>query len=147
MADAYTEIANQLETIINVEFAPEGYVAVHDTVHPAAAVERTMIGIAPQREAPGPDMLTLEHRVQVQFYGRYDPEPDPRVRVDPRRITGFADRFKRAVKDHNQVSTPNMWYFDVVSIEYPNDGGGNKTRFEASIRAYGNNQALIETVA
>ena len=44
------------------------------------------------------------------------------------------------------MGTTTLWYMTVTSVDYPKDPTGNKSRFEATVRAYGQNTALTETI-
>jgi hypothetical protein len=146
MASPYRQIADALETIINAEYAPEGYKAIHDRLHPSVGREGTRIGISldEERTAPGRG-VQMNTAVLVQFYRRWDPDVDPTKKVDPRVIADFAERFRVAVRTHDFASSGSAWYFNLDAITYPNDPVGNKTRFEARLTAFGNNTALVET--
>lgn len=148
MPSPYAQAAEVLKTIIDVEFAPETYTAVHDNLHPSVGREGTRIGIAPEEEAArAGNMLLNDMIITVKFYRRWDDEVDETKKVDPRPITEFAERFRQAVRGNDQGGTDSFWYFNVVRIRYPNDPTGNKSRFEADVIAYGSNSALMETTS
>jgi hypothetical protein len=97
----------------------------------------------------GQNYLIKETWMEVRFYGIYQKIVDPNLPVDPRIVANYAERFRRALQDA-VVSTTGvdaMWYFQLVDIEYPRDPTGNRTRFVARLRAWGNNSALVETTA
>lgn len=142
----YSQIADALKAIIDAEFAAESYTAIHDNLHPAVGSEGTRIGIAPEEETPRVgNMLQQDTAITVKFYRRWDPDVDPLKKVDPRPITVFAERFRRAIQAAQTPGNNRVWYFNLVRVRYPNDPVGNKTRFEADLVAYGNNSALVET--
>lgn len=144
----YTQVAAALKTIVDTEFAVEGYTAIHDNLHPAVGLEGTRIGIAPEEETPrAGNMIQQDTLLTLKFYRRWDDDVDPAKKVDPRIIAGFADRFRQALRDSSDIGTDSAWYFNLVRIRYPNDPTGNKTRFEADLIAYGSNSALIETTS
>lgn len=148
MSSPYAQVAEALKAIIDAEFAPEGYSAIHDNLHPAVGQEGTRIGIAPEEEAArAGNMIQRDTAITVKFYRRWDPEVDYNKKVDPRPITEFAERFRQAIRDNDQIGTDSAWYFNVVRVRYPNDPVGNKSRFEADLVAYGSNSALIETTS
>lgn len=148
MPSPYTQAAEALKVIIDTEFAPELYTALHDNLHPAVGRDGTRIGIAPEEEAARPgNMLMNDIAITVKFYRRWDDDVDETKKVDPRPITEFAERFRRAVRPADQLGTDSVWYFNVVRIRYPNDPTGNKSRFEADLVAYGSNSALVETTS
>lgn len=147
MASPYAEAANAIKTIIDAEWTPEGWVAIHDNLHPAIGREGVRIGIAPEEEAArSGNMIQNDIVITVKFYTRWDDEVDYTKKVDPRIIAEHAERFRQALQDYNGPHTSNVWYFNLLRIRYPNDPVGNKTRFEADMVAYGNNTALLETV-
>lgn len=146
--DPYQVVATGLKTIIDDEFEPEGVVAIHDNIHESLGVDRITVGIAPVRETPRTgSTLIQETWVEVRFYDLWEKRVDPAQTVNPFRITAFAHRFRQAIQNQraSYEGSPEIWYFDVTNIEYPNDPTGNKTRFVATIRAYGDNAALLET--
>lgn len=143
----YETVATAVKAIIDTEFAAEGVVAIHDNLHPALGTKRVSVGIAPVYETPRPgNMIVQETWIEVRFYDIWKKEITPETVVDPRKIAGYADRFRRAVMAARVTAgTDQVWFFDVMRVDYPNDPNGNKTRFVASVRAFGNNDALIET--
>lgn len=142
----YAEAAEALKAIIDAEWLPEGWTAIHDNLHPAVGQEGTRIGIAPEEETPrAGNMLLSDIVITVKFYRRWDPDVDYTKKVDPHDITAHAERFRQALRAYNGPGTGNVWYMNLMRIRYPNDPVGNKTRFEADIVAYGNNTALVET--
>lgn len=146
MPSPYAQVAEALEAIINAEFAPENYKAIHDNLHPAVGMDGTRIGIAPEDESPrGGNLIQQDTALTVKFYRRWDPDIDPTKKIDPRPITEFAERFRQALRRNQGPGNDQVWYFNLVRIRYPNDPVGNKTRFEADIVAYGSNSALVET--
>lgn len=148
MASAYENVAASLKTIIDAEFAPEGFVAVLDNLHESLGRSRVEIGIAPVEDiVRDTDSLVQETIVEVRFYDFWVQEISPTTAVDPSRITGFADRFRAAIRVYNKqrLGTGRTWYFDIRRVAYPNDPTGNKTRFHATVRGLGNNTGLVET--
>jgi hypothetical protein len=146
--DPYQVVATGLKAIIDTEFAVEGFTAIHDNIHEALGENAVAIGIAPLRETVRTSNAVIQETwVEVKFYDLWTKMVDPAQAVSPFRITGFAHRFRQAVQDNRAAyeGSPEIWYFDVTNIEYPNDPTGNKTRFIATIRAYGDNAALLET--
>lgn len=147
---AYELAAAQLKIAIDTAFAAEGFVAAHDQLHESLGWNGTQIGIAPIRDVVNTNNYIQETWIQVQFFGQWMKEITPTTAVDPRIVTNYAERFRRAVQD--RVVPPIgiadvMWYFNLVEIEYPRDPNGNNTRFVARLRAWGNNSALVETTA
>lgn len=146
MPSPYAQVADRLKTIIDAEYATEGYTAIHDNLHSAVGQEGTRIGIAPETEEPrAGNMIQQDTMITVKFYRRWDPDVDYNKKVDPRVITEFAERFRNAIRTQDQIGTDSAWYFNLIRIRYPNDPVGNKTRFEADLVAYGTNSALNET--
>ncbi len=144
----YEVIATALKTIIDTEFADLGLVATHDNLHESLGRTRRECGIAPVEDAvPMSSGLSLETTVEVRFFDFWTQEISPHTAVDPRIIANYAERFRRAVHtaSANDVGTGVMWFFDVRRVQYMNDPTGNKTRFHALVRGFGNNSALVET--
>lgn len=148
IVDPYAIAATAVKAIIDAEFEDEQYSAIHDDLHESLGTKRTEIGISPTRWAPMPRNANVrETFLQVQFYDRWDKQINPEQQVNPTRITGFAARFEEAVQ-RQQATDPgsgDVWNFDVLEIRFPRDPTGNKTRFEATIRARGNNHGLLES--
>lgn len=148
MPSPFETVAIALKTIIDAEFAPEGFTAIFDNLHESLGRTRTEIGIAPTEEFVNErNAVVQESWVEVRFYDLWTQEISPDTVVDPTRIAGFAERFRDAIR-RARASDPGtgmVWYFDVRRVEYPNDPTGNKTRFHATVRAFGNNSGLIET--
>lgn len=146
----YVQVAEALEAIIEAEFDDKSITVQHDNVHESLGYLGTIVGIAPEDETPTPGrMIQNEIRVRVKFYDFWDKAVDNQQQVDPRVIAGLAERFRRACyAQHASVTgTPLVWFFDVMTVTYPNDPTGNKSRFEAVVRAYGQNSGLTETLA
>lgn len=146
----YHVAATALKTIIDTEFASRGISALHDKLHESLGHRRAEVGISPTREAPQPNNEVVGHIfILVQWYDLWDQEINPEQQVNPFPITEMADRFRRAVERHD-ATTPGsseVWYFRVTEVTYPDDPTGNKTRFEATVQAFGNNTGLIETIS
>lgn len=147
MADSsYAAVANDLKTLLDTVFAPEGIEAIHDNLHAALGEASPVLGIAPMRDTPKPGQeVTEEHWVEVKFFDRWKKEITPATVIDPRIIAAKADRFKNAVRENNNPGTGQVWFYKITNVDYPNDPTGNKSRFIATVLAYGNNVALIET--
>lgn len=148
--DPYEQVALALKSIIDTEFAPQNVTAIHDRLHESLGTDRVEVGISPESWRPkARDRNSLETFVLVQYYDIWDKDIDPNQQVNPIVITNKASRFMRAVQNHqaSAVGTADVWYFDVESIEFPNDPTGNKTRFHAIIRAHGQNHSILETIA
>jgi hypothetical protein len=148
MPDPYVTVATTIQAVIASEFAAEGFTAILDNLHESLGRERTEIGIAPIEDYPRENNAILQETfVEVRFYDLWTQEIDPSTVVDPSRITGFADRLKKALRlvDATDPGTDQVWYFDWRRCTYPNDPTGNKTRFHMVIRAFGNNAGLVES--
>lgn len=141
-----TEARLQLNAIINAEFAPENFVVINDHLHESLGNGGTRLGTSPNRSRPlASNDLVMTHEILFQFYGRWKDDIDPTTKVDPLVIETYAERFMRALEASAHAGTDRMWYYRVTEINYPQDPTGNKTRFEATILAYGNNPVLVET--
>lgn len=144
----FATIAAGIKDAFEAEFAPEQLTMRYDNLHGANGQKRVEVGIAPAEDVPNArNMVALESYVEVKFYDIYKDSRSPDTQVDPRKITEYAERFRRCLQNAGvrDVATSDVWYFDVMRIRYPNDPTGNKTRFVATIRAFGNNSGLVET--
>lgn len=150
MASAFESLAASLKTVFDTEFTAEGFTMEADRLHESLGRYSVAVGVSPIEErAVSNNRLVSEHWIFVQFYGLWDDAVDPTTQVDPSVITGYAERFKSSLRvaQATDPHTDMVWFFDVDRIQYPNDPTGNKTRFEATIRAFGNNSNLVETSA
>lgn len=148
MISAYTEAADQLKIVLDATFAPEGLVAAHDDLHESLGFQGARLGISPDERGDivrGDNALVQETWLEVKLYGAWTKEVDPTQAVDPRVVTLLAERFRRALQASNQAATGSMWYYNLMQIRYPRDPTGNRTRFVATLRAFGNNASLVET--
>jgi len=149
MSDSpYEFVAAAVKTAIDAEFAPEHIVAIHDHLHDSLGQDRVVVGISPMEDVLlSGNNLVQETWIEVKFFGIWDAQIDPTQTVNPFKITAYAERFRNAMRTLSATTpgTGQVWYFDVRRIQYPNDPTGNKTRFTATIRAFGNNSALVET--
>lgn len=146
----FEAIAEAVIAVFNNEFADEQFVMIPDELYESLGKDRVDVGIAPLEDVlkAGND-LVQETWVEVKFYDLWTQEISPDTQVSPYRIASFAERFRSALRRarFTMPSTGEMWYFDVRRIQYPRDPTGNKTRFVATIRAFGNNAGLVETSA
>lgn len=146
--DTYEVIATALKQIIDTEFAAEGITAVHDNLHESLGLRRVSVGIAPVRDAPNDTRSVAGNfTVEIRFYDLWDKKVDPEQSVNPIKITGYAERLKKSIQQ-SQIDYPGtgeVWFFQWVGTEYPDDPTGNKTRFHMTVRSWGNNTALVET--
>lgn len=150
MADSsYEDIALTLKDIIEEEFSAEGFTVILDNLHESLGRKRVDIGIAPVEDVVMPSNNIVQHTtVEVRFFDLWKQEISPETLVNPSRIAGFAERFRKAIRESDGRTDPatgQTWFFQLVRIGYPNDPTGNKTRFVATIRGWGNNNALFET--
>lgn len=140
-----TQARQTLITVLQTEFAPEGFNVVSDRLHGSVGWNGTRIGVSPvQSVTMTRDNQVLMPELLVQFYGKWNKEINPDQQVDPAKIENFAERFRRALEDSDPRTT-YVWFFRLRRINYPPDPTGNITRFEATVEAFGQNSALIET--
>lgn len=148
MAVPYELAATAIKNIIDTEFSAEGFTALHDCIHEATGTRRTTIGISPlrRRKMPGNEMVAQTY-IWIQFYDVWKKEIDPEQQVNPFRIAGFQHRLEAALERAQATipSTNEVWYFMPETTEFPRDPTGNKTRFEMTVRCYGDSGALTET--
>lgn len=144
--DSYAAVSTALKSVIAAEFSAESITARDDKLHESLGLEGIEVGVSPIRQIPKPGNATaMETYVLVQFYMMWEKIVDPSTQVDPTVVTAMADRFRRKVESVQATApgTNDMWYFEVTTTEYPDDPTGNKTRFEATVKATGDNTALI----
>ena len=145
----YVEAAEALAAILDAEFTDLNIVTQHDNLHESLGYMGTVVGVAPEYERPqGTDAVVNEIYLKVKFYGMFIKDVDNQQTVDPRVAAIWAERFRRAVQAYNETApgSTTLWYMAVTSVDYPKDPTGNKSRFEATVRAYGQNTALTETI-
>lgn len=151
MADSpYEQVATAIQAKLETEFAPESISVVHDKLHPSLGLKKALIGISPEGEPVNEsNMVSRQINITVQFYNWWEKDVDPNQSVNPFTITAYAERFKRSMQEASAEfpGTSDVWFFNVMEINYPDDPTGNKTRFEAKVVATGNNTGLIETTA
>lgn len=149
MSSAYSQAADLLKLIIDGTFLAEGAAAVHDDLHESLGFDGEWhVGINPDDRGDivnARTALVQETWIQVKVFAPWTKMVEPTQAVDPRDITEAAERFRRAIKASGQPATDPMWYFNLVQISYPRDPTGNRTRFVATIRVFGNNASLVET--
>jgi hypothetical protein len=134
--------------VLTAEFAADGFPILDDKLHGSVGRDGSRIGVYCDRFLPNAQNRYVgEVECVVQFYGAYDLRVDPNQVVSPGIIEERADRFRNALRNFSEPGTGNRWYYRLERLEYVDDPTGNKTRFEAYIRAFANNNALIETVA
>lgn len=146
---AYSTVAAALQTIFNTEFLPEGFTMVKDNLHESLGRARTECGVAPVEDVVNQrNAIVQEALLEIRLYDLWTQEISPDTAVDPTRIAGFAERLRDALRRSNATDpgTGEVWYFDVRRTTYPNDPTGNKTRFHMTVRAFGNNAGLVETI-
>jgi hypothetical protein len=140
-----TEAREHLIRLLKVEYAPERIPVLSDRLHASVGNQGAKIGVSPVRETPwSRSAIALQTSILVQFYDNWDQIIDPTQTVDPAKIENHAERFKRLLRD-NDPQTDHTWYFTLVELSYPPDPTDNITRFEATVTAWGNNPALVET--
>lgn len=144
----FSQVAQEIKSIFDAEFAAEGFTMIFDKVHEALGQTRVEVGIAPSYDSVlSNNGLVQETWVEVRFLGLWRKEITPTTQIDPVTITVYAERFRDALRRASNSSSGQMWYYDVRRTDYPDDPTGNKSRFYMTIRAYGNNAGLVETAA
>lgn len=146
----FEAVAIAIKAVFDATFAAEQFVMIFDDLHESLGREYVAVGISPTEDLTRTtNALVQETWVEVKFYDLWRQEISPDTVVDPVTITAYAERFRNALRiaSASDPGTGQVWYFDVRRITYPRDPTGNKTRFVATIRAFGNNSNLVETVA
>jgi hypothetical protein len=146
VTDPFTELALVVEDVVLTEFDDEPYIRfVRDRLHESLGSDGNVyVGLSPNDD--NADNIDMRMEMLLQFYDTYNLEIDPRQHVDPTRATNKAERLRRALADVRTTGSPHLWFFDVIRTSYPQDPTGNKSRFEMTINAWGNNTGLIETI-
>lgn len=150
MPSPFETVATAVIGVFNTEFAPEGFVMIPDRLHESLGRNSVAAGVSPVEDvANSRNRVVQETWVEVQFFDLWTDEIDPTTMVNPFTITGYAERFRDALRraQAQDPGTGQVWYFDVDRVQYPNDPTGNKSRFVMTIRAFGNNSNLVETTA
>lgn len=149
MAVPYHVAATGIKSILENEFP--GIDARHDKLHESLGYNGLVVGISPLRTLPTPSReIQQELYIFVQWYDKWDKEVNNEQAVDPFAITEMAHRFHVAIERDIKAMTdigPEIWYYKVTGTEFPDDPTGNKSRFEATVLAYGDNLALTESIA
>jgi hypothetical protein len=150
MPSPFEILATSVITAFNQEFTPEGFTMIPDKLHESLGRKRVYAGIHPLRDAVMPgNSLVQETWAEARLYLMWKQEINPETQVNPFTITEYAERFREILRvtKATDPGTGQVWFFDVVEFTYPDDPTGNKSRFHATIRGYGNNAALIESTA
>lgn len=149
MADSPFEAAAEaVIATFNAEFSAEQFVMIPDDLHESLGRTRVDVGISPDEDiVVAANNVVQQTMLEVKFYDLWTQEISPDTQVNPYKIAGYAERFRRALRQTKATDpgTDQVWYFDVTRTRYPRDPTGNKTRFVMTIRAYGRNSALVET--
>ena len=142
----YHVAATALKTIIDAEFTDRSAAATHDKLHESLGYRRLEIGLSPIRRVlqPGNEIVAQQF-ILVQWYDLWDKEIDNEQTVNPFNIAEMAYRFETALESQSATASNQVWFFKVPTIEFPDDPTGNKTRFEATVVAYGD-APLAETM-
>jgi hypothetical protein len=142
-----TQARNALIAVLRTTFEADQFVVKDDKLHASVGDQGTVIGCYPERTTASPNSNYVnEMELIVQFYGKYDLEVERFQVVSPSKIEAYAERFRQSIREGVDPRTGLVWYFNLQRIVFPDDPTGNKTRFEATLIARGNNSALIETV-
>lgn len=143
MASAATTVRQRVIDIVEDEFTAEAITVTNDKLPRAAGKDgATVAAVYPEAEYERPGrVIELVVPVVLQIYMAYEAEPDETIAVDPTVIEGYADRLREAFRTQSSGNTGDMWFLRLQRIDYPDDPTGNKSRLEARIEGYGNNQA------
>lgn len=145
MAAPITEFRQRIAQVLRDEFTAEGLSVLDDRLDESLGTDGDIAAVYPEAEAPGEGMVDQVFLIGVQVFMRYDLQVDPRQRVDPAKIEGWAHRFQRALRGNSSPGTQNAWWFNLARLDYPNDPTGNKTRFVAMLEGHGPSASLAET--
>lgn len=149
MSSPFSIAATAIKTVFDAEFAPEGFTMIFDKLHESLGRNRVEVGIAPVEDVVNERLSIMQETyLEIRFYGLWRQEITPTTQVDPTEITEYAERLKDALRATRATdpATNKVWYFDVRRTTYPDDPTGNKTRFHMTVRAFGNNAGLVESI-
>lgn len=141
---------DRLRAIIEGEFAAETVEVRDDKLHDSIgwSYDHPVVGLYPDIEVPLPSNANVQtSAIVVQFFNPYEKKIDPEQTVDPKTILALAHRFRQAVytSERADAGTASLWFLRIEGIAYPDDPTGNKSRFVAQVRGWGDNAELIET--
>lgn len=145
MASAATTVRERVIDIVEAEFTAEGLTVAHDKLPRAAGKDgATVAAVYPEAEYERAGrVIELVVPVVLQIYMAYEAEPDETIVVNPTIIEDYGDRLRDAFRTQSSGNTGDMWFLRLQRIDYPDDPTGNKSRLEARIEGYGNNQASL----
>lgn len=145
MAAPETLLRQRVAALIEDEFALDSGTVKNDKLPRAAGKDGAdEIATSPENAYPHQGNWTqLVVRARVQFYMGYDATPDEYISVDPAIIEAKGDQFRRALEGNQSGNSPDFWYLNLISLDYPDDPTGNKTRFEAVVEGRCNNPAFL----
>jgi hypothetical protein len=131
------DIRARIKTVIETEFTTEGWTVTDDKLGRSTGMDgQTHVATSPIRSYEDRRrVIQLNIEVLLQVFLPYE--------VDPSVIEGYGDRIRAAFGPNSSGNTGDMWGFRVTEISYPDDPTGNKTRLEAQILGYANNEAAL----
>jgi hypothetical protein len=143
-----TALRERLISILTDEFETEEVEIRDDKIHDSLAQKKPLGGVYPtsSKEQFGQG-LVQDTFVMVQLFRQWDREINAEQTVSPAGIEEWAERLRRACRA-DELGAPgdvHLWYYRVVSIEFPDDPSGNKTRLLATVQASSQNAGLTET--
>lgn len=147
MAAGLTELRGAIKATIETEFAVENFEVLNDKLHESLGTEKAIAAVYPEAERPHSSGIVSAFLVSVQVFMRWDPQIDPTQIVDPALIESWAWRLQRRMHTASNVNLPNVSYYVVNDVIYPDDPTGNKTRFVMGLTGYGHSPSLSETSA
>jgi hypothetical protein len=145
MPAAITELREAIGQTVETEFAAEGLTVLSDKLHDSMGIETPLAGVFPEGERTTREGAVGLYLVSVQVFMRWDPQIDPAQIVPPELIEDWSWRLQRRMASESKLNLPNVSYYVVNDVIYPDDPTGNKTRFVMSLAGYGSNPALDET--
>lgn len=143
MSATETLMRQRVKSVIEAAFSAEGWTVESTKLLRAAGRDgRNRVATSPL-DSPEDSrvVVQLNVRVLLQVYLAFDDDLDENRVVDPSVIEGYADRIRTAMGAGSAGSGNDLWGLRVQRIDFPDDPTGHKTRLEATILGYGNNQA------
>lgn len=145
MASPATTLRAHIKSVVEAEFAAEGFTVAHDKLTRAAgkdgANEAAVSPVVERQDFSDANVLQVE--ALLQLYLAYNAVPDEHISVDPAVIEGYGDRLRRAFRTNADGDSPDFWFLHLTAIDYPDDPTGNKTRLEATFSARCENPAAL----
>ena len=144
MTPPATAVRQRVREIVEDEFSAEGWEVTDDKLPRASGHDGvTRLAVYPEDEhVQARNHYELIVPVVLQVYLGYEAKIDEFQQVDPGIIEAIGDRLRRAFENSSVGTTSDLWFLNLIRIEYPDDPTGNKSRLEAHIEGHCENPAV-----